>query len=179
MKIIILGGQGSGKSTQAKSIAQKLNLPCVEMGQILRDRSSANDQYSEKIQSALALGDLVEDNITMKLLHDRLKQPDCRKGYVLDGYPRNFAQIEGVDKDIDIVFFIRISDHEAVKRLIGRGRSDDNFDVLRRRLELFHHKTEPLLEYFKENGSLEEIDGERSVETIEKDIARRIENVRN
>ena len=118
MKIIILGGQGSGKSTQAKSIAQKLNLPCVEMGQILRDRSSANDQYSEKIQSALALGDLVEDNITMKLLHDRLEQPDCRKGYVLDGYPRNFAQIEGVDKDIDIVFFIRISDHEAVKRLI-------------------------------------------------------------
>ena len=113
---------------------------------------------------------MVPDEIAIKTLHDRLLKADCAKGYVLDGYPRNYAQLEGLEKDINKVFNIKLSDHEGIKRSIERARTDDNLQVLTRRLELYHQKTEPLLAYFRQKGILEEIDGNRSIEEVARDI---------
>lgn len=174
MKLVFLGLQGSGKSTQAARLATKLNLPLIEMGQLLRERGQGQDQSAIQIKKALEVGDLVPDNLTIKTLAEKLSKPDYASGYVLDGYPRNFAQLEALDKDIDRVFYIMVSDQEAIKRLLKRGRVDDSLKVLTRRLNLYHQETEPLLSYFKEKDNLEAIDGERSIEAIEEEIAQKI-----
>ena len=176
MKIIFLGSQGSGKSTQAQLVAKKLNLPCIEMGQLFRDKAKDKDSQAQEIKRALDVGELVPDEIAIKTLHDRLLKADCVRGYVLDGYPRNYAQLEGLEKDIDKVFNIKLSDHEGIKRSINRARTDDNLQVLTRRLKLYHQKTEPLLAYFGQKGILEEIDGDRTVEEVAGDIQKRLEN---
>lgn len=176
MKIIVLGSQGSGKSTQAKMLSEKLGLPNIEMGQLFRDKSQENDIEAGEIRAALETGDLVPDAIATKTLHDRVEKDDCKNGYVLDGYPRNYAQLEGLPKDIDKIFYIKVRDNEAIRRLIGRGRHDDSLDVIARRLKLYHSETEPLLTYFRQAKILEEVDGQRSIEEIHADVIERLEN---
>lgn len=179
MKILFLGGQGSGKSTQARMMAQYLAYPYIEMGQLLRDKSRENSTEGGIIRQALEVGDLVPDQITIATLKERLKKDDCQKGFVLDGYPRNYAQLEGLPPDIDKVFFIKVSDEQAVKRLIARGRHDDSLDVIQRRLELYHRESEPLLLYFRNQGKLLEIDGERDIDEIHHDILIKLESKNN
>ena len=176
MKFIFLGSQGSGKSTQAKLLAEKLDLPYIEMGQLFRDKSKSAIRDGADIKRALNVGNLVPDPLAIKTLHERLLQTDCKRGYVLDGYPRNYAQLEGLDQDIDKVFYIKVSDQEAIRRLLARGRADDNPKVLTRRLEIYHKETEPLLGSIRERGIVEEIDGERPVEIIAQDISQKIAN---
>ncbi len=176
MKILFLGPQGSGKSTQAKLVAQKLDLPYIEMGQLLREKSKGSNIEAGEIRQALEVGDLVPGSITIKTLHERLAKSDCKNGFVLDGYPRNYAQLEGLPPGIDRVFYFKISDDEAVKRLIERGRHDDTLEVISRRLQLFHRETEPLLTYFRQQGIIEEIDGTQSIEKVKLDVSRRIQN---
>lgn len=176
-KIIFLGAQGSGKSTQAKMLAEKLNVPYIEMGQLLRDKSQDDDKEAGEIREALEVGNLVPDNITIKIMKDRIAKNDCKNGFVLDGYPRNYAQIEGLPQGIDKVFYILVTDNEGIKRLIDRGRNDDSLDVITRRLELYHKETEPLLTYFRQQGIIEEIDGERSRGAIHQEIVSKLSNV--
>ncbi|OGD86402.1 hypothetical protein A2870_00825 [Candidatus Curtissbacteria bacterium RIFCSPHIGHO2_01_FULL_41_11] len=177
MKIIFLGAQGSGKSTQAKMLSEKLGLPYIEMGQLLRDKSKDNDEEGGEIRQALEVGNLVPDTITIGLMKKRVSENDCKNGYVLDGYPRNYAQIEGLPTDIDKVFYIKVSDNEGIKRLIARGRHDDSLDVITRRLELYHKETEPLLTYFRQQGNLEEINGVRTQGEVQQDILSKLGNV--
>ena len=176
MKIIFLGSQGSGKSTQAQLVAKKLNLPCIEMGQLFRDKAKDKDSQAQEIKRALDVGELVPDEIAIKTLHDRLLKADCANGYVLDGYPRNYAQLEGLEKDIDKVFYIKVSDQEGIRRLIARARHDDNLSIVTKRLQIYHRMTEPLLTYFRQRGILEEVDGDRTIEEVEKDIERHLTN---
>ena len=91
-------------------------------------------------------------------------------GYVLDGFPRNFAQYNALDNDIDLVFYIMVLDEEATRRLFLRGRSYDTKDALKKRLEIYHRETEPLLSKFRQREILREVDGERPIEAIHKDI---------
>lgn len=173
-KIIFLGSQGSGKSTQARMLAQYLAYPYIEMGQLLRDKSRETSTEGGITRQALEVGDLVPDQITIAALKERLAKNDCQKGFILDGYPRNYAQLEGLPPDIDKVFYIKVSDDQAVKRLIERGRHDDSLDVIERRLELYHRESEPLLLYFRNQGKLEEIDGERTIDEIHHDVVTRL-----
>lgn len=176
MRSIFLGGQGSGKSTQAKMLAEKLGLPYIEMGQLFRDKSRENNIEAGEIRAALETGDLVPDAIAVKTLQDRVKKNDCKNGYVLDGYPRNYAQLEGLPRGIDKVFYIKVNDDEAIRRLIDRGRHDDSLDIITKRLKLYHMETEPLLAYFRQEKILEEIDGERTIEEIYTDVKSRLKN---
>src|SRR5436309_2805511 len=130
MKLIFLGPQGSGKSTQAKFVSQKTNLPQIEMGQILRDKANAGSDEGRAISDALQKGNLVDDKITTRVFKDRLAMEDCKNGYILDGYPRNEPQMSTLDSDIDKVFYVNISDDEAISRLVKRGRSDDTPELL-------------------------------------------------
>lgn len=169
MKIIFLGMQGSGKSTQAQVLAQKLGVPYIEMGQLLRDKSKDNDKIGKSIREALESGKLVENQITIDSLKEKIDQVGAN-GYVLDGYPRNKEQLLFLDTDIDKVFYINVSDEEATKRLLSRGRHDDEPDLIKKRIEIFHNETEPSLNYFREKGILVEINGERPIEEISKDL---------
>lgn len=174
MKIIFLGGQGSGKSTQAKMLAEKLKRAYTDMGQTLRDRARVNDDLGKQIKKTLDQGHLVENKVTIKLLKEQLIKKEYRKGYILDGYPRNSVQLEALDKDIDKVFYIKVADNVAIKRLTLRGRCDDTKEALEKRLEIYHRETEPLLSKFGKLGILEEVDGERSIEEIHKDVLARV-----
>ncbi len=176
MKFVFLGGQGSGKSTQAKLLADYLNLPLVEMGQIFREKSQDNDEEGQAIRDRLAAGELVPDNIAVSTLQKKISNADFKEGYILDGYPRNAAQLEGLEPDIDKVFFVKVSDEEAIKRLSLRARADDSKEALRRRLQIYHEQTEPLLEKFNEEGKLITIEGERTIEEIHNDIRERVTN---
>ena len=174
MKIVVLGSQGSGKSTQAKLLAQKLHLPAIEMGQIFRDKANGNDIEAGQVKQALESGNLVPDQIAIHALQDRLAKSDCKNGYVLDGYPRNYAQIEGLPTDIDKVIIIKVSDQEGIKRLIQRLRKDDSLDIITQRLAIYHKETEPLLTYFRNKGILLEIDGEKSPEQVHQEIVEKL-----
>lgn len=179
MKILILGGQGSGKSTQAKMLAASLGLPYIEMGQLFRAKSKAEGTEAGEIREALEAGNLVPDQVATKTLNERINKNDCKNGFVLDGYPRNYAQLEGLPRDITRVFFIKVPDSIAIKRLIERGRHDDSLDVITRRLELFHTETEPLLAYFRQKKILEEIDGLGTIEEVHQDIIAKVQNEPN
>ncbi len=177
MKLIFLGGQGSGKSTQAKLIARKLNLPHFEMGELLRQRAKVNDKTGNEIKGALDQGHLVTNEITIKILNENISQDKSKGGYILDGYPRNSVQLKALESDVDKVYYIKVSDEEAVKRLEKRGRSDDTKEVLSKRLEIYHKETEPLLEDFRKKGILDEVDGQRSIEEIHEDIMQRVKKL--
>lgn len=178
MKIIFLGPQGSGKSTQAKILAQKLGLTEIEMGQMLRDRAKDTDEEAIKIRTSIEKGELVEDTITTGIVKNRLAKDDCVNGFVLDGYPRNEAQLKGLDYLPDVVFFVSVSDAEGIKRLMQRARHDDTPEFLAKRFEWYHQKSEPLLQHFREKGILIEVDGERAIEEIAKDIESKLKNVK-
>ena len=175
MKIVILGSQGSGKSTQAKLLAQKLNIPSIDMGQMLRDKAKGSDLEAGQVREALEEGNLVPDNITIKTLQERLAKNDCKNGYVLDGYPRNYAQLEGLPPDIEKVISVKVSDEEGIRRLIDRSRHDDSLDVVTKRLAIYHKETEPLLTYFRNKGILIEIDGEKKLEQVHLDIVEKLQ----
>lgn len=177
MKFIFLGPQGSGKSTQAKLLAQKMNMQYIEMGQELRRRAEANDDLGASIKSSMKTGLLVNDQITIELLSSLIKKPEYLKGYVLDGYPRNLTQIKALAPDINMAFYVNVSDDEAIRRLEKRKRHDDTPQALSKRLEIYHLETEPLLLDFKSKGILEEVDGQRPIEEIHEDIMARVQNL--
>lgn len=177
MKLVFLGSQGSGKSTQAKLIADKLNLPHFEMGDLLRERAKASDKIGSQIKKALDAGQLVPNEITIKILNENISKNKSKDGYVLDGYPRNSVQLAALEPDINKAFYIQVSDEEAIRRLSLRKREDDTQKILEKRLEIYHQRTEPLLENFRGKGILNEVDGERTIEEIHEDISQIVENL--
>lgn len=181
MKLIFLGPQGSGKSTQAKRLAQELNLPHLEMGQLLRDKMQQNDDDAQKIRTALESGMLVDNQITIRTLNQRVAKPDCSNGFILDGYPRNEEQVQNLPESINRVIYINVPDNVAVGRLGKRAREDDTKEVIQKRLDIYHQETEPLLENFRQKGILVEVDGQASIEQVDTDIkkALNLENESN
>lgn len=166
MKIIFLGIQGSGKSTQAKLLSQKLNLPYIEMGQLLRDRLNEDSDEAREIKAALDTGNLVPNKITISTLRKKLEGSEFEKGVILDGYPRNKTQLEQLPTGFDKVFYIELSEEEAIRRLTLRAREDDTPQAIKRRVELFFQETQPIVDYFKDQNILIEIDGKPSIEEV-------------
>lgn len=179
MKIIFLGPQGSGKSTQAKKIARELNVPYIEMGGLLRDKMNDIGRDAKDIKAALKSGNLVTNEITIRTLNQRVQKADCQNGFVLDGYPRNQEQLDNLPKGIEKVIYINVSNEEAISRLKKRARDDDTKEVIQKRLDIYHQQTEPLLDYFRKKGILVEVDGIPSIEEVNKDIKKRLQNEAN
>jgi len=174
MNLIIIGPQGSGKSTQAELLAKKVNLSHLETGELYRRIAKENSLLGKKIKQFLEKGQLVSDRVHNKVLREEIKKPKYKNGFVLDGSPRTLRQAKSQPFKTDRVFYLDVSDEENIKRLMKRGREDDTPKLIARRLQLYHQKTEPVLDYYRQQGILEKVDGEKPIEEIYQDIVTRL-----
>ncbi|MBI2021561.1 nucleoside monophosphate kinase [Candidatus Daviesbacteria bacterium] len=170
MKILILGLPGSGKTTQAKKIAEDLKICFINFGQILREMIAADGPLGKKIKEKVEKGFLVEDELVAQIIKDRLKQPDCQYGFVIDGYPRSLAQIHLFDPKFDYVIHLNVSEEKATKRMLSRGRLDDKDRIIATRFKAQKRRIVMLLNYYISINKLIEIDGEQSIEEVHRQI---------
>lgn len=168
MNILVMGPQGSGKTTQAELLAKKLGLPHIETGNVYREIAKLDSPVGQKIRAVLERGGLVDDQLTFEIVDRHLA--DIKGGFVLDGFPRTLTQAKRELFPIDKVFYINLSDEEAVSRLLKRGREDDKSETISKRLELFHERTEPILDYYRQRGKLVDIDGSGTPDEVFKQI---------
>jgi len=186
VNLLVLGPQGSGKGTQAARLSEAHGIPHVSTGEMFRAAIEAGTDLGRRVEPILAAGDLVPDDLTVSLIRARLAEPDAERGFVLDGFPRNLAQAEGLDamlveigRELDAVLFFDISDEVSVERLSGRaeeeGREDDTPEAIARRLEIYHDQTEPVVERYRATGKLVPLRAERSIEQVATEIAEALE----
>ncbi len=208
--IMFIAPPAAGKGTQADLIVEKYNIPHISTGDILRDIAKEDSEIGNYVSEVLSNGGLVKDDITNQLVEQRLKKPDCKNGYIIDGFPRNIEQAKIYDSilnrlgyDVGYVFLININEKDLEKRITGRRicenckaiyninsennvpkidstcdicggrlyqRKDDNIEAFQTRYKLYLEKTEPIIEHYRKQGVLYEIDGNHTVEEVFKQI---------
>jgi adenylate kinase len=176
MKIILVGIQGAGKSTQGNLLSEKYQVPYLSSGHVFRQMTTSKSKLGRHLKEILNSGALVPDELTLEIISKYLKRKEYEAGYILDGFPRTVAQAKEFANGIDKVVFIDVSDKEALWRISGRedNREDDTLQALRKRIELFHEKTTPVLDYYKSQDKLIKVDGEQEVEKVFGDIVSEI-----
>ncbi len=172
MKIILIGIQGAGKSTQGNILSEKLNIPYLSTGHIFRELSKEKTPTGRYIKETVNAGYLIPDDKALEIVSEYLHRPEYEKGYIMDGFPRTIVQAKAFENGIDKVIYLKVSDKEALWRLSGRddNREDDTLKAIRKRISLFHEFTEPVLGFYREKGVLVDLDGEKSIEEISKEI---------
>lgn len=174
MKIIVMGPQGSGKTTQARLLAKELNLPHLQTGELYRRIAKEDSSFGQKVNQILSEGELVPDEDHNLILREELNKIEYAQGFVVDGSPRTLSQAQSLPFKPDRVFYLAVSDEENIKRLTKRQRADDTPQLVAERLKLYHQETEPVLDYYRQQGILIEVDGERAIETIFQDILEKL-----
>jgi adenylate kinase len=180
VNVLVLGPQGSGKGTQAKRVAGGRGLPHVSTGDMLRAFDDATP-LGREVSQIMERGDLVSDEMMIRMIRERLVADDARNGFILDGFPRNLAQAVALDemldeigRTLDVIFFFDLDDETAKTRALGRaheeGRTDDTPESIARRLSLYHDQTEPVVEYYRTIGKLVPLHASRSVEEVANEI---------
>jgi adenylate kinase len=197
MKIIMLGAPGAGKGTQAKMLAEKYGIPHISTGDIFRANIKQGTDLGKKAKEYMDQGLLVPDELVVDLVVDRVGQEDCKKGYILDGFPRTIPQAEALDaalsanqEEIDYAVDVEVPDENIIRRMSGRRacttcgatyhivynptkeegicdacgeslilRDDDQPETVKKRLDVYHEQTQPLIDYYNGKGKLAEVDG--------------------
>ena len=185
MKLILLGPPGAGKGTQAKIIEDRYGLVQLSTGDMLRAAVAAGTDVGKQAEAIMARGELVPDEIVVGIISDRVDEPDCAKGFILDGFPRNVAQAEALDEmlaekglALDAVVELAVDDAILVSRIEKRAaeteggpRADDNVEALRKRLQVYHAQTAPLIGYYGNKGVLKTVDGMADIDAVSGEIA--------
>ena len=168
--LILLGGPGAGKGTQAARLAAQLGVPRISTGDMLREAMRRESEVGRRAAPFLERGDLVPDQILLDVVKERLEEPDCTGGYILDGFPRTVAQAESFGEVLGdraaMVVHVDVPREELSRRLLARGRDDDQAAVVRRRLDAYQRHTVPLIDYYRGKGLLRSVDGLGGIEEI-------------
>lgn len=159
MRILLLGPQGSGKSTQAKLLVEYLRVPVISTGDIFRQMP--------EVKKILEEGKLVDDCLTADIVKERIREQDCQQGFIMDGYPRTIEQLQIFDPNFEKVFYLNLPEEVAIERLLNRGRKDDVREAIKKRLDLYFQKTKPLLKHYQDLGILQEINGQGEIGKIQ------------
>jgi adenylate kinase len=181
MRLILMGPPGAGKGTQASVVAEHFGIPAISTGDIFRANVGRGTPLGQEAQKFMDAGEYVPDEITNKMVRNRIDEPDAEPGFLLDGYPRTTAQVDELDGMIaftghrlDAAVVLTVEPEELVQRLLQRavtdGRADDTEDVIRRRQEVYTEQTEPLIELYRSRGVLVEVDGMGEVDDVTKRI---------
>jgi adenylate kinase len=177
MRLLIMGPPGAGKGTQARRVSEHYGIPAISTGDMFRAMKTSDTPLARQLRAIMESGGLVSDEITNAIVAERLTQPDCAAGFLLDGYPRTLQQVEALEdflattgESLDAVISLQADVDEVVDRLLKRaeieGRGDDTADTIRRRQLIFAQETEPLLEVYRGRGLLVEVDGLGAIEEV-------------
>ena len=183
MRLILLGPPGAGKGTQAQHLVAKYGIVQLSTGDMLRAAVKAGTPLGQKVEGIMASGALCPDDVVVSIVEQRIAQPDARKGFILDGFPRTVPQAEALDRmlarhgiALDAVIELRVDEEALIRRIesriaemLKRGeplRPDDNPDVLHRRLTAYREQTAPLIAYYRDHGMLRSIDGMAPIEQV-------------
>ena len=181
MRLIFMGPPGAGKGTQAQVVAERYSIPAISTGDIFRKNASEGTELGIQAQRFMDAGEYVPDELTNLMVRNRIDEPDAERGFLLDGYPRTLAQVEELDGMIkhtghvlDAVVVLTVDKEELVQRLLQRaeteGRADDTEDVVRRRQEVYHDQTAPLIDVYRDRGLMIEVDGMGEVDEVSKRV---------
>ena len=189
MIIILFGPPGAGKGTQAQRLVDKHNLKQLSTGDMLREAITEGSELGKKASSIMDRGELVSDDIILSMIKDKLRKSGS-DGFIFDGFPRNLEQAKALDKilhelklRLDLVIEIVVNDEVLINRIENRAkesknaRSDDNEEVLKNRLNIYHESTEMIKPYYLEQKKLVKIDGMRSIEQVSSDIEGQLINI--
>ena len=188
MRIILMGPPGAGKGTQAKVVAGRLDIPAISTGDIFRANVSQETPLGLEAKRYMDAGEYVPDEVTNKMVRDRIAEPDAADGFLLDGYPRTLAQVTELDgmiaatgHQLDAVLVLTVDQEAVVGRLLQRaeteGRADDTEAVIRRRLEVYAEETEPLIAVYDERGVVVKVDGMGDIAEVQARIFAALESV--
>lgn len=174
MKIVLIGIQGSGKSTQGNLLSKQLGIPYLSTGHIFREIAKKKTKLGGFVKLVMASGLLIPDEKTIEIVNTYLSRSEYKKGYILDGFPRTPEQAKKFKNNIDKVILLEVPDKEALWRLSHRvgeeKRDDDTLDALRKRIELFHKNTSKVIKYYEDQGKIVIIDGTKDIKAVNKDI---------
>ena len=164
MKLILIGIQGAGKSTQGSLLSEKLQIPYLSSGHVFRQMSREN----RWIKEILASGRLVPDETVLKIIAQYLEKDEYKDGYILDGFPRTVLQAKKFKNGVERVILLDVSDKEALWRISGRSdeRDDETLQAIRKRIGFIHKETEPVIEFYRKQDKLLSVDGEKSIEDV-------------
>ncbi|WP_136088557.1 adenylate kinase [Auritidibacter ignavus] len=188
-QILMMGPPGSGKGTQAALIADKLGIPAISTGDIFRYNVKELTDLGREAKQYMDNGDFVPDDVTNRMVEDRLAQPDATEGFLLDGYPRTAGQVEALNNILDnqgktltAVLVLEVPDEELVQRLLARaeteGRSDDTEEVIKHRLELYHRETADLVDAYLKDGIVARVDGTGMIDDVTERLLQAVYNIR-
>lgn len=207
MRIVLVGPPGAGKGTQAAFLAKNLSIPHISTGDLFRANISKGTELGKQAKAFMDAGNLVPDEVTIGMAHDRMTQSDAENGFLLDGFPRNVSQAEALDESLkadgqklDAVLDLEVPEDEVVKRIAGRRicrndsshvfhvtyskpktegvcdvcggelyqRGDDQEETVRKRLDVYHRETEPIIDHYKAQGLVVTISALGKVDEVTK-----------
>jgi adenylate kinase len=190
MNILVLGPQGSGKGTQAKLIHGMYGIAHIATGDMIREIKELPTELGRELKAVYDRGDLVSDELMIRLIEDRLSRGDTLPGFVLDGFPRTMPQAEALDdllnehvRPLDVVLAFQVPDRDALlqrmlKRAAEEKRSDDTPEAIERRLELYERETAPLVEYYRTTrGNVVGVHADRTVDEVFQEIRQTLDQV--
>jgi adenylate kinase len=177
-RLIFLGPPGAGKGTQAQILSENHQIPHISTGDILREAVDQQTPLGKQAKSYMDEGELVPDSLILDLIEDRLSELDTSNGWILDGFPRNVNQavfldqlLEKLDQSANCVLNLEVPDEILAERLLARKRKDDNEETIRRRLEVYHQDTVPVIDFYHQKKTLKTIDGNQSMEAVTTELS--------
>ena len=185
-RLLIVGPQGSGKGTQGIRIAEAFGVPAISTGDVFRAAVADGSELGSQVKAIIEAGDLVPDELTSAVVRERLSQEDAEGGFLLDGYPRNVAQVmhldeflEGRDEELDAVILLDVPRDESISRIALRaqeqGRTDDTEEVIANRLAIYERETAPILGVYESRDLVASIDGVGTLDEITERIVSALE----